>query len=302
MLDAAAKTIFDIHRDHFKEDKKAVDMMKIVQDYANDGNLDSHTELSDSEKLDLKMHSTFLILLIAIMQIYILICKRSLAEITLYALNAKDQQTANKSKEDKINGDTNTNQENITTNQNQPQSLQNNQQSNAPTITPAAPTQTDKRAEIITNVIPSESNDGTFTFNYKGDEKNKNMGDVRIVPTDNPDEFEVVGNGQKLPDSFISNSQLYYVQGDPLNDTLVPVNNPIIKLNRDNNTFTVVSKGTTKVFEDGDVRSDDNIDNQGRTAYEENPINLGDIDKAEATRRGTTSSSTGGATVYSYSS
>ena len=329
MLDSAAKTIFDIHRDHFKEDKKAVDMMKIVQDYANDGNLDSHTELSDSEKARLKDAFDIFNLTDSDNANIYTDLQRSLAEITLYELNAKDQQTANKSKEDKINGNTNTNQENITTNQNQKQSLQNNKQSNsstqpqqsdngseirqndnsqspqlisqeqkssqsnAPTITPAAHTQTDKRAEIITNVIPSESNDGTFTFNYKGDEKNKNMGDVRIVPTDNPDEFEVVGNGQKLPDSFISNSQLYYVQGDPLNDTLVPVNNPIIKLNRDNNTFTVVSKGTTKVFEDGDVRSDDNINNQGKTAYEENPINLGDIDKAEATRRDTTSSSTG---------
>ena len=329
MLDAAAKTIFDVYRDHFKEDKKAVDMMKIVQDYTNDGNLDSHTELSDSEKATLKDAFDIFNLTDSDNANIYTDLQRSLAEITLYELNAKDQQTANKSKEDKINGDTNTNQENITTNQNQQQSLQNNQQSNSstqpqqsdngseirqndnsqsqrlipqeqkssqsnsPTIPPATPTQTDKRAEIITNVIPSEYNDGTFTFNYKGDEKNKNMGDVRIVPTDNPDEFEVVGNSQKLPNSFISNSQLYYVQGDPLNDTLVPVNNPIIKLNRDNNTFTVVSKGTTKVFEDGDVRSDDNINNQGRTAYEENPINLGDIDKAEATRRGTTSSSTG---------
>lgn len=329
MLDAAAKTIFDIHRDHFKEDKKAVDMMKIVQDYANDGNLDSHNELSDSEKARLKDAFDIFNLTDSDNANIYTDLQRSLAEITFYELNAKDQQTANKSKEDKINGDTNANQENTTTNQNQSQSLQNNQQSNsstqpqqsdngsesrqnnnsqspqlipqeqkssqsnAPTVTPATPTQTDKRAEIITNVIPSESNDGTFTFNYKGDERNKNMGDVRIVPTDNPDEFEVVGNGQKLPDSFISNSQLYDVQGDPLNDTLVPVNNPIIKLNRDNNTFIVVNKGTTKVFEDGDVRSDDNINNQGRTAYEENPINLGDIDEAEATRRGTTSSSTG---------
>lgn len=341
MVEKAVSTIREINKNHFADDKDAVNMLKIIQDYAN-GNDITNESLNDREKASLK--DAFDILDMSNPtnhELYNSILGIVAGDTAIY-LKSKEQADKNKKTEDTINGTTESESKNQKasestgdkssndnssdtprTNVGQTSGIGGNSQtqntnpktpSEQPTNNPqAAPQQpavattphvksnveTQKRATIITNFKPVADKEGVYSYDIKGDERNKSDDDLRLVETDTPDEYEVVGNGQNLKDSFIANENFYDIEGDPLSDNLIPVNNPIVKVDRLTNEFSVVSKGTARQGQEGEVRSDNDVNTQGITQYEEHPINLDDVDRERANEREKAekvqqSSSTGG--------
>ena len=341
MVEKAVSTIREINKNHFAYDKDAVNMLKIIQDYAN-GNDITNESLNDREKASLK--DAFDILDMSNPtnhELYNSILGIVAGDTAIY-LKSKEQADKNKKTEDTINGTTESESKNqkaseltgdkssndnssdtSRTNVGQTSGIGGNSQTqNTNPETPskqptdnqqAAPQQpavattppvksnveTQKRATIITNFKPVTDKEGVYSYDIKGDERKKSDDDLRLVETDTPDEYEVVGNGQNLKDSFIANENFYDIEGDPLSDNLIPVNNPIVKVDRLTNEFSVVSKGTARPGQEGEVRSDNDVNTQGITQYEEHPINLDDVDKERAkekeeAEKAQQSSSTGG--------
>lgn len=341
MVEKAVSTIREINKNHFADDKDAVNMLKIIQDYAN-GNDITNESLNDREKASLK--DAFDILDMSNPtnhELYNSILGIVAGDTAIY-LKSKEQADKNKKTEDTINGTTESESKNQKasestgdkssndnssdtprTNVGQTSGIGGNSQTqntnhetpseqptNNPQVAPQQPAvattppvksnvETQKRATIITNFKPVADKKGVYSYDIKGDERNKSNDDLRLVETDTPDEYEVVGNGQNLKDSFIANENFYDIEGDPLSDNLIPVNNPIVKVDRLTNEFSVVSKGTARPGQEGEVRSDNDVNTQGITQYEEHPINLDDVDRERANERekdekAQQSSSTGG--------
>lgn len=341
MVEKAVSTIREINKNHFADDKDAVNMLKIIQDYAN-GNDITNESLNDREKASLK--DAFDILDMSNPtnhELYNSILGIVAGDTAIY-LKSKEQADKNKKTEDTINGTTESESKNqkasestgdkssndnlsdtSKTNVGQTSGIGGNSQtqntnpetpseqptnnsqaaSQQPAVATTPPVKSNvenqKRATIITNFKPVADKEGVYSYDIKGDERNKSDDDLRLVETDIPDEYEVVGNGQNLKDSFIANENFYDIEGDPLSDNLIPVNNPIVKVDRLTNEFSVVSKGTARPGQEGEVRSDNDVNTQGITQYEEHPINLDDVDKERAkekekAEKAQQSSSTGG--------